>query len=177
MSHEDMQDLFRYHPDPIKTGSIKTSDLTCVCCSRQRGYVYAFSEDIFCPWCIADGSAAKKYNAWFCDAHTLQNERISKSIIAEVEQRTPGYIGWQGADWLAHCGDACEYWGEPTARYLKNISQRQKEYLSKELHLGEEEWARLMSESPNDESCFDDPDIHLFVCRHCREELYHISFS
>jgi uncharacterized protein CbrC (UPF0167 family) len=177
MSHESIQDLFRYHPDPIATGSVKTSDLTCICCNQQRGYIYALDENAFCPWCIADGSAAKKYDAWFSDPTTLWNERISKSIIAEVSQRTPGYIGWQGADWLAHCDDACEYRGQATARYLKGITQGQKDYLLKELRMDEEDWARLMSEIPSDESCLDDPEIHLFACRHCNEELYHISYS
>ena len=55
---------FRYHPDPIGTGSLEGSDRKCVCCGRARGYIYVepvFSEqdlhDQICPWCIASGAA------------------------------------------------------------------------------------------------------------------------
>ena len=34
---------FKYHPDPIKTGSVKESDEPCECCEKARGYVYAGS--------------------------------------------------------------------------------------------------------------------------------------
>jgi hypothetical protein len=32
---------FRYHPDPVATGSIEPSDAVCRCCGRARGYIYA----------------------------------------------------------------------------------------------------------------------------------------
>ncbi|WP_264169817.1 CbrC family protein [Burkholderia cepacia] len=32
---------FRYHPDPLATGSVIRSDARCVCCGDARGYVYA----------------------------------------------------------------------------------------------------------------------------------------
>jgi uncharacterized protein CbrC (UPF0167 family) len=31
---------FRYHPDPIATGSVVPSDATCALCSEARGYIY-----------------------------------------------------------------------------------------------------------------------------------------
>ena len=61
---------FKYHPDPVATGSIKADpDAPCLACNRIRGYIYegpAYSEKYdylthsLCPWCIADGSAAKE---------------------------------------------------------------------------------------------------------------------
>src|SRR5262245_51685164 len=66
---------FVYHPDPVATGSIVRATLTCSCCERERAYTYAGAvfaeeelEDELCPWCIADGSAAEKYDATFTDA-------------------------------------------------------------------------------------------------------------
>ena len=58
---------FRYHPDPIGTGAFKKADKPqiCECCGKKTGYVYESpfysTEDVecLCPWCIADGSAAK----------------------------------------------------------------------------------------------------------------------
>ncbi|WP_412524086.1 CbrC family protein [Burkholderia sp. S-53] len=32
---------FRYHPDPLATGSVIRSDARCVCCGDARGYVCA----------------------------------------------------------------------------------------------------------------------------------------
>lgn len=28
---------FKYHPDPVKSGSIQESETECLCCERQRG--------------------------------------------------------------------------------------------------------------------------------------------
>jgi hypothetical protein len=65
---------FPYHPDPRATGSVVVSDTSCVACGQSRGFVYAgpvYSQgeliDSLCPWCIADGSAAEKYEAEFTD--------------------------------------------------------------------------------------------------------------
>ena len=33
--------IFKYHPDPLKTGSIKPSSAECACCGTSRGYIYA----------------------------------------------------------------------------------------------------------------------------------------
>ncbi|EGC99676.1 hypothetical protein B1M_35401 [Burkholderia sp. TJI49] len=32
---------FRYHPDPLSTGSVMRSHARCVCCGDARGHVYA----------------------------------------------------------------------------------------------------------------------------------------
>ncbi|MCF3998784.1 CbrC family protein, partial [Pseudomonas aeruginosa] len=34
---------FRYHPEPLASGSIETSAATCQCCGKARGYVYTGS--------------------------------------------------------------------------------------------------------------------------------------
>nr|WP_236573977.1 CbrC family protein [Streptomyces sp. GS7] len=48
------------------------SDAACVCCGKKRGYVYAGPvyaaeepDGRLCPWCIAGGSAAGRYEAHF----------------------------------------------------------------------------------------------------------------
>jgi len=58
---------FKYHPDPITTGSTKESDTVCERCGEARGDIYTgrvFSEkelaDCICPWCIANGESHKK---------------------------------------------------------------------------------------------------------------------
>ncbi|MFN5534877.1 MAG: CbrC family protein, partial [Planctomyces sp.] len=60
---------FKYHPDPIASETVKRQSGTCVCCEKQVEYLYVASaysvHDLsgkLCPWCIADGSAHKKYD-------------------------------------------------------------------------------------------------------------------
>src|SRR5262245_60801263 len=67
--------VFRYHPDPVRTGSIQPSDNECVCCRKRRGHIYmgpVFAEpeldESLCPWCISDGSAHETFDAEFTDA-------------------------------------------------------------------------------------------------------------
>ncbi|MBX2999965.1 MAG: CbrC family protein [Caldilineaceae bacterium] len=31
---------FKYHPDPIATGSVIKSDTVCSCCSKPHGFFY-----------------------------------------------------------------------------------------------------------------------------------------
>jgi len=63
---------FKYHPDPLSTGSIEESNAICKCCGKTCGYIYkgtAFSVQnchaCICPWCIADGSAHEALDVCF----------------------------------------------------------------------------------------------------------------
>jgi len=106
--------IFKYHKDPINSGSIITGSFTCPVCKKDRTYAYVgpfFSiEDVenICPWCIADGSAAKKYDGEFQDS-ALVEEIINQNDLDELIHRTPGYMGWQQEQWLVHCGLPCQF--------------------------------------------------------------------
>ncbi|WP_340562604.1 CbrC family protein [Streptomyces sp. GSL17-111] len=108
---------FRYHPDPLSTGSISASTETCACCRRDRGWIYTApfytAQDVsgrFCPWCIADGSAAERFAGDFVDSYGLVG--VSQDVLHEVTRRTPGFSAWQDPYWLVHCGDAAAFVGE-----------------------------------------------------------------
>ncbi|MEU0914743.1 CbrC family protein [Streptomyces althioticus] len=108
---------FRYHPDPVATGSIRASADRCVCCGRSRGWIYTATfyaeSDVdgpFCPWCIADGSAAERFEGDFTDCYGLDD--VSMDVVHEVTRRTPGFHSWQQPHWLTHCGDAAALVGE-----------------------------------------------------------------
>src|SRR3954465_13078037 len=88
---------FRYHPDPIDTGSITESDAECARCGEQRGFIYAGPvytegdfEDAICPWCIADGSAARSLGATFVDSEAFADD-TPDAVITEITERTPGF--------------------------------------------------------------------------------------
>lgn len=111
---------FRYHPDPVATGAFEPVTITCVCCSTVRAWRYTVPaygtrdlRDTLCPWCIADGSAAERFDVVFTDLGSsgslpdLGNTRVRD----EIERRTPGFSGWQQERWLFHCDDAAAFMG------------------------------------------------------------------
>lgn len=120
--------IFKYHPNPLETKNITESTVKCICCEQSRGFIYVASvyargtyDDVICPWCIADGSAAKKLDATFCS--DIDGE-IAAEIVDEVIRRTPGYISWQGEQWQTHCGDACEFHGDVSKSEMNNLENR-----------------------------------------------------
>jgi uncharacterized protein CbrC (UPF0167 family) len=46
-----------------------------------------------CPWCIADGTAAERFDGEFVDAYGL--DRVSWEVLLEVTRRTPAFHDWQ----------------------------------------------------------------------------------
>ncbi|MFI7336394.1 CbrC family protein [Streptomyces sp. NPDC050085] len=102
---------FRYHPDPLASGPIRESAETCACCNRATGWIYtaAFytAQEVsghFCPWCIADGSAAERFVGEFMDAYGLDD--VSDEILHEVTRRTPGWHDAARLDrFLTHLGE------------------------------------------------------------------------
>lgn len=88
----------------------------------KRGFIYVgpvYAEDELdekiCPWCIADGTAAKKYDATFTDEEGIgkygDGQPVPEHVIEEVARRTPGFSGWQQEQWWSHCRDAGAYLG------------------------------------------------------------------
>jgi uncharacterized protein len=118
---DDSLPTFRYHPDPIATGSIVESEYDCVCCGQRRGYiytgpVYAIEEHVedICPWCIASGDAHAKLDADFTDTVAIGGgawDEVPAAVIEEIAFRTPGFAGWQQERWWTHCGDGAEFIG------------------------------------------------------------------
>jgi uncharacterized protein CbrC (UPF0167 family) len=171
---------FRYHPDPLATGSIKASDTTCVCCEQARGYIYTAStysednlEESLCPWCIADGTAAAKFDVTFSDAGPLLEEDISEAIVDEVTKRTPGFTSWQQELWLCCCDDACEFHGDATRAELKALKGDALEEIMEQLDSDKEEWKEFLKVYEPGGS----PAVYHFVCRHCRQHRYGVDFD
>ncbi|WP_276641876.1 CbrC family protein [Trichococcus flocculiformis] len=107
---------FKYNENPVGNGIIVKESGKCPVCGKKTDYVYKGpfysaeeAEDI-CPWCIADGSAAKKFNGEFQDYDSCE-EVDNEDYTDELVRRTPGYCGWQKEQWLSHCGDYCSFVG------------------------------------------------------------------
>jgi hypothetical protein len=171
---------FTYHPDPIATGSVRPSDMICRCCGQARGYIYTSSvyaidtlEDSICPWCIADGSAARKFEAMFSDDRPLAQAGLPDEVIEEVTRRTPGYNSWQQEIWLSCCNDACEFHGDAPCDELQAL---QGDALARTLaawEWRERNWPQFVQHyKPGG-----NPAVYKFRCRHCGVMKYAVDFT
>ncbi len=170
---------FRYHPDPVGTGSVEPSDAACECCGQARGHRYTgptYAVDVvedLCPWCIADGSAAERFDATFTD---LDGD-VPPEVLDVVARRTPAFSTWQQGQWLCHCGDACAFLGPVGHHALEGLPAEAAEAVVA--------WAR--SEGGMDEAAAasfaaalhrdGDASAYLFRCLHCGQHLAYADFT
>jgi uncharacterized protein CbrC (UPF0167 family) len=174
--------IFQYHPDPIASGSIVASDAACACCGAQRGFVYAGPtycedelEDALCPWCIADGTAAKKFDASFTDPACFADE-IPRATVEEIAFRTPGFSAWQQEKWLACCGDAAAFLepaghAEIRARHPR-IEGALMMYIVHELEISGGAATRFLQSLDRDHG----PTAYVFACRHCDNKPAYVDY-
>ena len=126
-----MMPEFKYHPDPLGTGMFRQGGpKTCCCCGKQTDIWYEGpfygddyadcddddelpyeSMDFLCPQCIADGSAAAKFQCVYPEETTVGGMPADAAARDEWMHRTPGYYAWQEARWYTHCGDFCAFLG------------------------------------------------------------------
>ena len=106
---------FKYHPDPISTNAFTQGEpQTCECCGKETEIWYSSPfysiENVkcLCPECIANGSAAAKFDGAFQDEYSAY-EVSDPAKLDELVHRTPGYRGWQQEYWPAHCDDYCAF--------------------------------------------------------------------
>jgi uncharacterized protein len=169
---------FRYHPDPVATGSIVESTTTCTCCGQARGWIYdgpiyGIDEDdadadepTICPWCIADGSAHGELGAEFTDEASIGGDdwdEVPETAIDEVAHRTPGFTGWQQERWWTHCGDAGQFLGRKGQRELTTLGAQAIAAIRGDEFASERDWQRFFAALDADGS----PTAYLFRCGSC----------
>lgn len=170
--------IFPYHPSPLETGSVEPSDVTCECCGLPRGYIYAGSVyaveelvDLICPWCIADGSAAAKFDASFNTCDDVP-EGVAADVLSQICTRTPGYSSWQQERWLFHCGDGAAFLGAVGRKELEPYPDALDALRHEHDGLG---WTEeLVLEYLADLDVEGQPTAYLFRCRHCG---IHLAYS
>lgn len=69
-----------------------------------------------CSYCTAFGTAAERYDAWFAD--TVEGD-VSRDVVTEILERTPGFTAWQSPHRLTRCGYGATFLGPAGARELK----------------------------------------------------------
>lgn len=161
---------FKYYADPINTKAFIVSNRTCKVCGKQTGYRYynAFYsvEDIedICPWCIADGSAAKKYDGTFQDM-VPEDTMVAQEKLDELMKRTPGFDCLQPGYWPCHCHDFCTFidhvgWEDIVRLGLEKELETDLAKIKEEYGFEKEDMGNLRT-SPNSMSGY------LFQCRSC----------
>lgn len=173
---DEQPPTFRYHPDPVRTGFLRRSETTCAACGQKRGLVYTgptFSKaeivDELCPWCIADGSAADRFEAEFTDVGTAVPSSVPTSVLVELAKRTPGFAGWQQEYWLYHCDDAAAFMGRAGFLDLVDRPAALEMVLHENDQFGwtvdqSEAYARTLDRDG-------EATAYLFQCLHCGQDL------
>jgi len=173
---------FRYHPDPVASGSVVASKANCACCGQARGFVYdgpVYSEEEedlsgrLCPWCIADGSAHAKFDAEFVDSEGLE-DGMPDAAAEEICQRTPGYATWQGERWPVCCGEGMAFISpvdgkEMKGKYLR-LEGTAMMYIVHELGISGGAATRLLASLQKDHS----PTGYVFQCVVCETQQLRI---
>jgi uncharacterized protein len=179
--HMDLP-TFRYHPDPIASGSVVASDAQCKSCNTRRGFIYSGPayceedlEEALCPWCIADGSAHSKFDANFTDPAGFPDE-IPQDIVEEICYRTPGFSAWQQEKWLTCCGDAAAFL-EPAGQTEIRARYPQLEgslmmYIVHELGITGAAATRFLASLDRDRG----PTAYVFSCRRCDHKPAYIDY-
>ena len=183
MDTADALPEFRYHPDPLDTGSIAPSDAICVVCKQQRGFIYTGPvytegdfEDAICPWCIADGSAHEALGATFVDSEAFPAETPGE-VVDTIVERTPGYAAWQAEEWPSCCGDAAAFIGPLGIAEIRAKHRHLEGFLMSQIvhGLGISGGAatRFLESLRRDAS----PTAYLFRCLHCEEPQVHVDHT
>lgn len=175
---------FKYHPNPVETGSFEARDVTCASCGEFRDYVYVGPvyaesdlEQAICPWCIKSGLAHDKFGAEFTDSAAIGDYDATfappSDVRAEVAFRTPGFNGWQQERWLTHCGDACVFLGPAGKVELDAFgSQELIDSLRADARMNNDDFADYLEKMDKHNG----PTAYVFRCLHCGKYLGYSDF-
>ena len=167
--------VFKYHPDPFATGTFREAEepVACPCCGEETSVVYegpfysVQEVEHLCPFCIASGAAAEKYDGEFQDSESV-DEVDDPDKLDELIHRTPGYCGWQQEYWRAHCGDFCAFLG-----YVGYGELVERGILEEVLEDAEDWYRENIQHLTKDGSMVG----YLFQCLYCGKHLLHVDFD
>lgn len=147
----------------------------CRVCGLTRGWAYVLGaygadslRDAVCPWCIADGSAARRFGVRFTEVADPPRE-VPRAVVTEIETRTPGFSAWQPERWLFHCDDGAAFLGavgfDDLAAHPDALSAVQNQVRG--WGLDDEEVEAVVGSLDVD----GEVTAYLFACLHCSTHL------
>ncbi|WP_298782619.1 CbrC family protein [uncultured Polaribacter sp.] len=177
LNSKNMSELpkFKYQPNALKLGIIEKKNIDCPVCEKNRDYaysggIYAIEEvEFICPWCVADGSAAAKYDGMYIDDASCE-EVSDQNKLTELVTKTPNYVSWQQEVWLAHHDDYCsfeKYVGWKEIEHLKENLSDDIERIKSEYGLSQSEFEQYLVNDGGMQG-------YLFKCLHCDQHRLHI---
>lgn len=177
--------VFRYHPDPLRTGSAVRAEHECSVCGRRRhvryrGPIYGRQPQSLCLHCISDGEASRALGtaadgsngldipAAFSDAVDVPDD-VPNHVVEEINYRTPGFHGWQQQRWLYHCGDGAAFLGPAGYRDVEPHPDAIEMLRASHQQFG---WSREATDDVLHRLDRDgEPTAYLFQCLHCRTHV------
>lgn len=171
---------FRYHPDPLASGSVVPSSDPCVVCGEERGFLYEgplYCEDdrdgSVCPWCIADGSAHRELDATFVDSEAFTDD-VPAAVVEAITERTPGFASWGSDQWPACCNDAAAFIQSAGIKEIRAIDPTLEsaalDHIVRQMGVSGTAATRLLNALDRERG----PTAHVFRCLRCRAYRFEI---
>jgi uncharacterized protein CbrC (UPF0167 family) len=175
---------FKYNPNAYKNGIFEKKEGTCSVCNEKRNVKYTSSfysikkPEYICPFCIANGKAAEKYDGEFVAYSNIEGvspdpadpkPTIPKKMLLEVSQRTPCYNSWQQEVWLSHCNEPCVFIDYADGETIKPFIDELEEDIEGNGYNKEQllEWLSKNGSVVG----------YLFQCLHCGKHRLHNDFD
>ncbi|MDB6095964.1 MAG: hypothetical protein JWM09_242 [Francisellaceae bacterium] len=166
---------FKYFRFPLEEGVVAPSEEICMICNHPRGYIY--TEEIYddnnyvkeiCPWCIANGKAAKFFKGEF---NLDKNPNVNKKNITILSKKTPSLPSWQFHQWPTCCEDYCCYLFRVDFEKTLNLPLLAKEAIYEYYKgLGFDE--KKTNEEIQSLNRKEGPIGYLFECLNCSKPIY-----
>lgn len=173
---------FKYSPNAYELDLFEKTEGICSICNQKRNIKYTSSfysietPEYICPWCIADGKAAKIYDGSFNDYCGIEGvspdpnnppPTIEKSLLLEITDKTPSYTSWQQEQWLTHCNEPCAFIGYADSKIIEPILEELNEDI-------ERNWG-FDSEHIKNHLTTDGHLVgYLFQCTKCKQHRLHV---
>ena len=164
--------MFKYNRNAYANGSVINEIGACDCCGLKTTHyvpnMYAQKNvKCICISCVITGKAAEELDGTFIqDAEVVLPDKEKTDTLFKC---TPGYLSWQGENWLVCCDDYCDFVGPVGAQELKEMGifdEVTAEYAEK--------W-NLRGNVFEDLSKTGSPGGYLFQCLHCKK--YHLDLD
>lgn len=143
-SEEELKNLphFTYSPNAYDLDLFEKTEGRCSVCEEERSLKYKSSfysidkPDYICPWCIANGKAAEKYNGSFNDYLGIEGvspdpndppPNIPEELLLAITDKTPSYLSCQQEQWLTHCQQPCAFIGYADTETIQPLLDELKE--------------------------------------------------
>lgn len=172
---------FKYSQNAYNIDVFQNIEGICSTCNEERQIKYTSSfysinePDYICPWCIANGKAAEKYDGEFNDYYGIENVSsnssnseaiIPKDLLLEITNKTPSYISWQQEVWLTHCNEPCAFIGYADIKIIEPLLEE----LSSDIENSGYGLDFIKSSLSKDGSLVG----YLFQCVNCKKHRLHV---